>query len=204
MRRLCIVLALAAAGIALPGAAPAQAALTPAQFEAIDGIYGVFAAFDDDDGATAADRAAARAYCAGLGSADRLLAALRRACIAQLDVGSALGAEANCRGRTACLVAARRVQRAANAYLARSRAANRVVTAAGLRPACLRELRRSGTELLSVARLRNAYAQLERALRSRSSALRRRAQRRIDALEPADTRTVARQREDYRAGCATA
>jgi hypothetical protein len=200
MRRLSIALTVALACLALPAAA--RAALTPSQFTKIDGIYAAFGAFDDADGATAADRRAARAACRALGTSDAMLSALRRACNTQLDVGQALGRAARCRGRTACIVAVRRVQRAANAYLARSRAADRVVRAARLGAACQRELTRSPRELRYVVRLRDGFAELERALRARSAARARRAQRRLDALRPPDSRSAARQRADYRAACA--
>jgi hypothetical protein len=199
MRRLAIVLCVALACLALPSAAQA---LTRSQFAAIDTIYVAFAAFDDADGATAADRRAARATCRALGSSDALLDALRRACDAQLDVGQALGAAARCRRRTPCLVAVRRVQRAAGAYLARSRAANRVVAREDLGAGCRRELTRSRAELLYVTRLRNGYAELERALRARSATRARRAQRRIDALRLPDLRSGVQQREDFRRLCA--
>ena len=71
-----------------------------------------------------------------------------------------------------------------------------------LNAACTRELTRSMAELLYVTRLRNGFAQLERALRVRSGRLARRAQRRLDALRASDARPVTQQREDHRAACA--
>ena len=202
MRRLVVVLAVALGCLALPAAAPAQAALTPSQFAAIDAVYAAFAAFEDADGATAADRVAARAACNGLGSSDPMLAALRRACHAQLTIGQALGATARCATRRSCLLSVRRVRRAFSEYLVLARAANRTVAAAGLVAPCARELTRSMGELLYVTRSRNAYAQLERALRIRSGRLARRAQRRLSAIDPPESRTDTQQREDYRAACA--
>jgi hypothetical protein len=186
--------------LALPAAAHAQATITPAQFAAVDAVYVVFAAFED--GATTTERVAARAACTALGSADALLSALRRACFPQLRIGQAIGQTQRCKGRTPCLIAARRVQRAATDYLTFARAANRVVDDLGLPPACSRELRRGAAELRFVTDMRSAYAQLERALRARSKRLAERAQRRIDALRLPDSRTAVQQRADYRAACA--
>lgn len=200
--RLGIALAVAVACLALPAAASAQATLTPAQFAAIDAVYGAFAAFDDGDGATAGDRSAARAACTALGSGDALLAALRRACSGQLKVGAALGATARCEGRTSCLLGVRRVRRALSELLVFSRALNRAVADTGLPAACGRELRVSMATLRYLTRLRAGFAELERALRIGSRTLARRAQRRIDALDEPDPRPVAQQREDFRAGCA--
>ena len=202
MRRLNIALVLALAWLALPAAAPAQAALTPEQFSAIDDVYTAFAAFDDEDGTTAADRAAARAACTALGSADPMLSGLRRSCSTQLRVGQALGETARCRGRTSCLLGVRRVRRVLNELIVLARASNRTVTAAGLAAACTRELRVNMATLRYFTRLRGGFAQLEHALRTRSSALARRAQRRIDVLREPDPRSIAQQREDFRAGCA--
>ena len=202
MRRPGIVLLVVLGCLALPAAAPAQAQaqLSAAQFAAIDAVYVAFAPFED--GATTAERAAARAACTSLGSADALLSALRRACFAQLTIGQTLGQSGRCKGRIPCLVAVRAVQRAATRYLAAARAANRVVVELGIAPACSRELRRSAAELRYVTRLRSLFAQLERALRTRSPRLATRAQRGLDALKSPDTRTAAQQREDFRAGCA--
>ena len=200
MRRAAIALLVVLGSLGLPAAAPAQATLTPSQFDAIDAVYVAFTAFDD--GATTTERVAARAACTALGSADALLSALRRACLPQLRIGQALGQTQRCKGRSSCLIAARAVQRAATDYLTSTRAANRVVGELGLAPACSRELRRSAAELRYVTDLRSAYAQLERALRARSKRLTERAQRRIDALKPPDSGPVAQQREDYRAACA--
>jgi hypothetical protein len=202
MRRLGLVLAVALAGLALPSAAPAQNALTPSQFAAIDAVYAAFAAFEDADGATAADRAAARRACTALGSSDRMLAALRRACHAQLTIGQALGATARCGSRRSCLLAVRSARRAFGVYLTLARAANRAVAAARLAAGCERELTRTMAELLYVTRNRNAFALLERALRIRSGRLARRAQRRLDAIDPPDSRTDTSQHEDYRTVCA--
>lgn len=202
MRRLNIALLAALAWLVLPGAAPAQAALTPAQFAAIDDVYTTFGAFDDDDGATAADRVAARAACRALGNADRMLSGLRRLCSAQLGVGQALGQTARCAGRASCLVGVRRVRRALSRLIVLARASNRTVTAAGLAPACRRELRVNLATLRYFTRLRGGFALLERALRIRSAALARRADRRVDALREPDRRSPAQQRDDYRAGCA--
>lgn len=186
--------------LALPAAAPAQATLTLSQFAAVDAVYVAFAPFDD--GATTTERAAARAACTALGSADSLLSALRRACFPQLRIGRALGQTQRCEGRSSCVLAARAVQWAATDYLMFARAANRVVGELGLAPACARELRRGAAELRFVTDLRSAYAQLERALRARSKRLTERAQRRIDALRLPESRPAAQQREAYRAGCA--
>lgn len=202
MRRLNITLVVALAWLALPAAAPAQAALTPEQFSTIDGIYVAFAAFDDADGATAADRRAARAACAALGSADALMTALRRACGTQLDVGQALGSTERCAGRTACLLGTRRVQRALSQFITQRRAVNRAVIAAGLSVACTRELRTDARTLLYLTRLRAGFAQLERAIRIRSRALAQRADRRIAALREPDRRSVQQSGDDYRAACA--
>lgn len=200
MRRPVIALLVVLGSLALPAAAPAQATLTPAQFAAIDRIYVTFAAFED--GATTAERAAARAACVALGSADALLSALGRACFPQLRIGQALGHTQRCRGRTSCLLAARAVKRAATDYLTFARASNRVVDELGLAPACARELTRGAAELRFATALRSAYAQLERALRARSRRLVERAERRIESLRAPDSRSAAQQREDYRAGCA--
>lgn len=202
MYRLGAVIVVAIACLALPAAAPAQASLTPSQFAAIDAVYVAFAAFDDDDGATAADRRAARAACAALGSADMLLAVLRRSCSGQLDVGQALGIMSRCRGRASCLAGARLVQRALTTFMSQRRAVNRAVIAAGLSAACTRELRTDMKTFLYLTRLRAGFAQLERALRARSVALAQRARRRINALKEPDRRSVAQSGEDYRAACA--
>ena len=132
MRRLSIALVVAFAWLALPAAAPAQTTLTAAQFAAVDAVYAAFDRFDDANGATTADRTAARAACTALGSADPMLSALRRSCSAQLNVGLAFAAAARCKARTSCLLTARRVRRALSELIVRSRASNRVVTAAGL------------------------------------------------------------------------
>lgn len=201
MRRLNIALVVALAWLALPAAAPAQAPLTSEQLTAIEGVYTAFVAFDDDDGATAADRVAARAACTALGSAHPMLSGLRRLCSAQLKVGQALGATARCAGPTSCLLGVRRVRRALNMLIVVSRASNRRVAAAGLPAACRRELRVTMATLRYFTRLRAGFAQLERALRIRSAVLARRAQRRIDALKQPDPRSNERQREDFRTGC---
>ena len=203
MRRLNIALVVTFAWLALPAAAPAQAALTPEQFAAIDDVYTAFAAFDDEDGTTAADRAAARAACTALGSAHPMLSGLRRSCSAQLRVGQALGRTTQCERRTACgVLSVRGVRRALNELIVRARASNRTVTAAGLPAACTRELRVNMATLRYFTRLRGGFAQLEHALRTRSVALARRAQRRIAALREPDPRSIERQREDFRTGCA--
>ena len=188
--------------LALPAAAPAQATLTASQFAAIDAVYVAFAAFED--GATTAERGAARAACTALGSADALRSALRRACSPQLRIGQAIGQSQRCQGRRSCLLAVRAVRRAATDYLTLARAANRVVDELGLAPACSRELTRGAAELRFITGMRSAYAQLERALRARSKRLTERAQRRIAALRLPDTRSAAQQRADYHAGCAPA
>ena len=164
MRRPAIALLVVLGSLALPAAASAQATLTPSQFAAVDAIYVTFAAFED--GATAAERVAARAACTALDRADALLLALRRACYPQLRIGQALGQSQRCKGRTSCLLAVRAVQRAATDYLASGRSSNRVVGELGLVPACTRELRRSAADLRFVTSMRSAYAQLERALRT--------------------------------------
>lgn len=202
MRRLTTVLVVALAWLALPAAAPAQAALAPEQLTAIDAVYTAFIAFDDADGATAADRVAARAACTALGSAHPMLSGLRRLCSAQLKVGRALGAAARCAGRTSCLLGVRRVRRALTMLIVVSRASNRSVAAEGLPAACRRELRVNMATLRYFTRLRAGFAQLERALRTRSAVPARRAQRRIDALKEPDPRSNERQREAFRAGCA--
>jgi hypothetical protein len=200
--RPAIALLVMLGSLALPAAAPAQATLTPSQFDAVDAVYVAFAPFED--GATTAERAAARAACTALGSTDALLSALRRACFPQLRIGRALGQAQTCKGRNSCRQAARAVQWAATDYLTLARAANRVVSELGLAPACTRELRRSAAELRFVTDLRGAYAQLDRALRARSTRLTERAQRRIAALKLPESRPAAQQRADYRAGCAPA
>lgn len=201
MRRLTIALAAALGWLALTAAAPAQAALTAAQFAAIDGVYTAFIPFDGA-GATAADRAGARAVCRALDSADPLLDALGKGCIAQMRVGDALIAASGCKGRTSCLLRARRVQRALSELLARTRASNRAVEAAMLGPACQPELRANMATLTFFTRLRAGWALLEHAVRIRSKRLARRARRRIDALSDPDTRSIAKQRDDYRVNCA--
>lgn len=200
MPRPVIALLVVLGSLALPAAAPAQATLTPAQFAAIDAIYVAFAAFED--GATTAERVAARAACTALDRADALLLALRRACYPQLRIGQAIGQAQRCKGRRSCLLAVRAVQRAATDYLRAARSSNRVVGEHGLAPACTRELRRNAADLRFATGMRSAYAQLERALRARSARLAERAQRRIEALRHPDTRPAARQRADYHAGCA--
>jgi len=200
MHRPAIALLAVLGSLALPAAASAQATLTPAQFTAVDTIYVAFAAFED--GATTTEREAARAACTALGSADALLSALRRACYPQLRIGRALGETQSCTGRRSCMLAARAVQWATTDYLAFARAANRVVNELGLAAACARELRRSAAELRFVTDIRSAYAQLERALRARSKRLTDRAERRIEALRPPDSRPAAQERAEYHAGCA--
>lgn len=200
MRRPAIALLVVLGALALPAAAPAQATLTPSQFAAVDAVYVAFAVFED--GATTAERVAARAACTALGRADALLSALRRACLPQLRIGQAIGQTQRCKGRRSCLLAVRAVQRAATDYLTFARAANRVVDELGLAPACSRELRRGAAELRFVTGMRSAYAQLERALRAASKRLAERARRRIEALRLRDSRPAAQQREDYRAACA--
>ncbi len=200
MRRPAILLLVVLGSLALPAAAPARATLTPSQFAAVDAIYAAFAAFED--GATTAERVAARAACTALGSTDPLLSALRRACLPQLRIGQALGQSQRCRSRRSCLLAVRAVQRAATDYLTYARAANRVVNESGFASMCSRELRRSALELRIVTAMRGAYVQLERAMRARSKRLTERAQRRIEALRSPDSRSAAQQRADHRAGCA--
>ena len=200
VRRLSIALVIASAWLALPATAPAQTALTPAEFAAIDAVYATFAAFDD--GATTAERSAARAACTGLGSATAMLSGLRRACNAQLRVGPALVAVERCKGRTSCLLGVRRVKRALTELIVLARASNRAVTAAGLSPACTRELRASARTLEYFTRLRAGFALMERALVIRSVTLARRAERRIDSLPAPDPRSSAQQRADYQAACA--
>jgi len=200
MRRQAIALLVVLGSLALPTAAPAQATLTPSQFAAVDAVYVAFVAFED--GATTAERVAARAACTALGSADALLPALRRACFPQLRIGQALGQTQRCKGRRSCLLAVRAVQRAATDYTTFARAANRVIEELALAPACSRELRRGAADLRFVTGMRSAYAQLERALRAGSKRLTERAQRRIEALRPPDSPPAAQQREAYRAGCA--
>jgi len=202
VRHLSIALVVACAWLALPAAASAQTTLTNEQFAAIDEVYVAFAAFADADGSTPADRIAARAACAGLGSDVAMLAGLRRLCSAQLKVGSALGATARCKGRASCLLGVRRVRRALSELILFARASNRAVTAAGLAAACRRELRVNMRTMTYFTRMRDGFAQLERALRIRSSVRARRAQRRIDTLREPDPRSLARQRADYQAGCA--
>lgn len=202
MHRFAVVIVAAIACLALPAAASAQGSLNASQFTGMDRVYVAFAAFDDADGATPADRRAARAACTALGSADAMLAALRRSCGGQLDVGQALGITARCKARTSCLAGTRLVQRALRTFIAQRRAVNRAVIAAGLGAACTRELRTDMKALLYFTRLRSGFAQLERALRTRSVALADRAQRRIDALREPDTRSVAQSGEDFRAACA--
>ena len=94
------------------------------------------------------------------------------------------------------------MQWAATDYLTFARAANRVVSELGLAAACARELRRSAAELRFVTDIRSAYAQLERALRARSKRLTDRAERRIEALTPPESRPAAQERAEYHAGCA--
>jgi hypothetical protein len=202
VRRLSIAFAVAFAWLALPASAPAQTALTPEQFAAIDNVYVAFAEFNDANGATPADRVAARAACTGLGSSVAWLSALRRACNAQLRVGPALAAAARCRGRTSCLLTVRRVRIALSDLIVVARASNRAITAVGFAPACQRELRADLATLRFYTRLRDGFAQLERAIRIRSPRLAARAGRRIDALKAPDTRSSAEQRADYLAGCA--
>jgi len=201
MHRPGIALLVVLGSLAMPGAAPAQAPLlTPPQFAAIDAVYVAFAPFQD--GATSAERVAARAACTALGSADALRSTLRRACFAQLSIGQALGQSERCKGRRPCLLGARAVRRALTDYLAFSRAANRAVVELGLTSACSRELRRSAGELLYITRMRSLFVQLERALRVGSRRLADSAQRRLKALRAPDSRSVEQTREDFRAGCA--
>ena len=101
MRRHAIALLVVLGSLALPAAAPAQATLTPSQFAAVDAVYVAFAPFAD--GATTTERAAARAACTALGSADALLSSLRRACFPQLRIGRALGETQICEGRSSCI-----------------------------------------------------------------------------------------------------
>lgn len=201
MHRFSAVIIVAIACLALPAAASAQGSLTSAQFTAMDRVYAAFAAFDDADGTTAADRREARAACAAIGSADALSAVLRRACGAQLDVGQALGITTRCAGPRSCLAGARFVQRALTAFITQRRALNRAVIASSLGAACTRELRTDMKTLRYLTRLRAGFAQLERAVRTRSPALAKRAERRISALRDPDTRSVAQTGVDYRAAC---
>ena len=201
MHRLSIALAAAVMWLALPAAAPAQTVLTPGEFAAIDAVYAAFGAFSDANGATPADRRAARAACNGLGSTSPVLAGLRRSCNAQLSVGPALGASARCRGRAGCLIAVRRVRRTLGELIVLSRASNRRVTAGGFAADCRRELRVDMGTLTYYTRLRSGFAQLERALRIRSGRLARRAERRINRLEQPDSRSPERQRAAYQAAC---
>src|SRR5688572_18722516 len=152
MRRPTIALLAVLGSLALPAAAHAQGTLTPAQFAGIDAVYVAFGTFED--GATTAERVATRAACNALGSTDALLSALRRACLPQLRIGQALGQTNRCKGRTACLLAARRVQRAATDYLRFARAANREVDELGLSPACTEVVRRSAGELRLITDMR--------------------------------------------------
>jgi hypothetical protein len=200
MSRPAIALLVVLGALALPAAASAQGTLTPAQFAAVDAVYVAFGTFED--GATTAERVATRAACNALGSTDALLSSLRRACLPQLRIGQALGQSNRCKGRTACLLAARRVQRAATDYLRFARAANGEVDELGLSPACTKELRRSAAELRLITDMRSGYAQLERALRARSKSRTERAQRRLAGLRFPDSRTAAQQRADYTAACA--
>lgn len=202
VRRLSIALAVAFAWLALPAAAPAQTALTPDQFAAIDRVYEAFGEFDDADGSTAADRVAARAACRGLAGRTPMLTRLGRMCSAQLRVGVALGAGARCKARASCLTTVRRVRRALSELLLLARASNRTVAAAGLAPACERELRVNMRTVRSYTQLRDGFLLMERALRIGSSALAQRAQRRIDRVPEPDTRSAARQRADFQAACA--
>jgi hypothetical protein len=201
MRRLTVTAIVAFACLALPAGASAQTVLTPAEFAAIDAVYAAFGTFSDANGATPTDRRRARAACTGLGSANTVLAALRRSCNAQLSVGQALGTSSRCKGRSSCLVAVRRVRRTLNDLLVRSRASNRRVSAAGYAASCRRELRVDLRTLTYYTRLRNGFAQLERALRIRSGAIARRAERRINALKQPDSRSAAQQRMDFQTGC---
>ncbi len=202
MHRFAVASVAAIVFFALPAAASAQRTLTASQFAGMDAVYVAFAAFADADGATAADRRAARAACTALGSADALVVALRRSCGSQLDVGQALGINARCKTRRSCLVGTRRVQRALKTFIAQRRAVNRAVVAAGLGTACTRELRTTMKALRYFTRLRVGFARLERALRARSVVAADRARRRIDALKDPDTRSVAQSGEDFRAACA--
>lgn len=201
MYRFSAVIIVAIIFLALPAAAPAQGALTSPQFTALDRVYAAFAAFADADGATAVDRREARAACAALGSADPLSTVLGRACSAQLDVGQALGITTRCVGPRSCLAGARFVQRALTAFITQRRALNRAVIAASLGAACTRELRTDMKTLQYLTRLRAGYAQLERAVRTRSPALAKRAERRIGALREPDRRSVAQTGVDFRAAC---
>jgi hypothetical protein len=201
MRRLGITVVVALSCLALPVTASAQTVLTPGEFAAIDAVYAAFGAFADANGATATDRRRARAACTGLGSASRVLSGLRRSCNAQLSVGPALGASARCKGRASCLVAVRRVRRALNELLVRSRASNRNVSAAGFAASCRRELRVDLRTLTYYTRLRNGFALLERALRTRSGTLARRAERRINALREPDSRSAEQQRLAFQSAC---
>ena len=202
VRRLSIALAVAFAWLALPATAPAQTALTPAEFDAVDRVYAAFGEFDDADGSTAADRVAARAACRGLAGRTPMLTRLGRMCSAQLRVGIALGAAARCGTRSSCLVSVRRVRRALSELLLLARASNRTVAAARLSPGCTRELRVNMRTLRSYTQLRDGFSLLERALRIGSNALAARAERRIDRVQEPDARSSARQRADFQAACA--
>ncbi len=201
MYRFSAVIIAAIVCLALPAAAPAQGTLASSQFTAMDRVYAAFAAFDDTDGATAADRREARAACAALGSADPLSAVLRRACSAQLQVGQAMGITSRCEGRRSCLTGTRLVQRALTAFIAQRRAVNRAIIEVRLGAACSRELRTDMKTFQYLTRLRAGFAQLERAVRTRSPALAKRAERRISALKDPDRRSVAQTGDDYRAAC---
>ena len=201
MRRLLITLAFTAAWLALPAATPAQAALTPTQFQLLDNVFTAYLPLAEPT-VTRDERATARAACIALGTTDALLSALRRTCLADLKVAQAIDDVAACRGRTMCLLRARRARRAASALLLVTRPANRVVEAAMLGPACRFELRASSAIIRFMTEVRDIYALLERALRIRSAKLARRAERRFDALRSPDPRPVAQQRDDFRRNCA--
>jgi hypothetical protein len=75
------------------------------------------------------------------------------------------------------------------------------VSAAGFAASCRRELRVDLRTLTYYTRLRNGFALLERALRTRSGTLARRAERRINALREPDSRSAEQQRLAFQSAC---
>ena len=188
-------------------AAPAQAAggLTPAQFTALDRAQAAFLPLTGDNPPAAAFDAA-RAACTELDSSDPLLAALRQQCTAAANVSAASGAFADCLARVVCLRTARRVRVAMTRLIRTARDVNAAVKRSSVGEACGGELRADRSDLRMLARQRDFFALVERALRTGSARLARRVVREGAAIGRLADRQPSPQREleKFRFACAPA
>lgn len=204
MRLAWLVCTVALLGAVFAPAASAQTPLTPAQFAALDAVYTTQSKLDGKT--SVKDYAAARSACRGLDSADPLLGATRKTCIASVSASKASDAFAACRTAVGCLRTARATRIEFTELLGLLRAMNRAIDAAMLVPACRGALRATKAELRFFERTRDFLRLFQELAITGSPRLERRLDREAAALDKLadDQPSSARERQRFRAACAPA